>query len=276
MRSHLEFSPAAARALQGILFDLDDTVLDHGRLAPETLATFAALRDAGLRLVGVTGRPASWGQVLLRQWPVDAMVTENGALALWREGAHPRQLERLTQSERAVRRGELAGLARAIEARFVGLRLTDDSIGRYADASFDIRENVDVPDDVVAAATQFALEHGARVVRSSIHLHVCFEEDDKATGTLRLLQHAFGISRSEALRCFAFVGDSENDASCFAAFYHSFGVANLRGRPTVTPRYRASLPMSAGFRQIAAHVLSARGALPQTHGPLPQTHGAQS
>ena len=36
------------------------------------------------------------------------------------------------------------------------------------------------------------------------------------------------------------------------------GVANLRGRPTVMPKYRATLPMGQGFSQIAAHLIALR------------------
>jgi HAD superfamily hydrolase (TIGR01484 family) len=252
------FPVAAARGLRGVLFDLDDTVLDHGQLAVDTLASLYNLAAAGLTLVGVTGRPAAWGQVLLRQWPVHGMVTENGIVGLVHQGNRIQVIERLSAAERLERRAHLAQLVRDISAEFPDLQVTDDSLGRYADTSFDIAESTVVAQSTIDAATQFAQARGARVVRSSIHLHVCFDEDDKATGTLRFLQETLGISSSEALHTFAFIGDSENDAACFCAFSHTFGVANLRGRPTLTPRYLAKLPMGRGFSQIAAHILQQR------------------
>jgi HAD superfamily hydrolase (TIGR01484 family) len=258
MRLYSDFPAAAAQNLRGVLFDLDDTVLDHGRLAVDTLASLYALSEAGLTLVGVTGRPMSWGQVLLRQWPVHGMVTENGIVGLVRGDRGIEVVERLLPAERLERRARLAALVAEICAEFPELHTTDDSLGRYADISFDIAESTVVPQATIDAATAFAQARGARLVRSSIHLHVCFDEDDKATGTLRFLDRTLGVSHSEALQKFAFVGDSENDAACFNAFAHSFGVANLRGRPTLMPKYRATLPMGKGFSQIAAQLIALR------------------
>src|SRR5262249_59883715 len=70
-----------ARRLTGVVFDLDDTLLDHGELAEAAYRALFRLREAGLRLVACTGRPAGWGEVLARQWPIDAVVVENGAVA---------------------------------------------------------------------------------------------------------------------------------------------------------------------------------------------------
>ena len=45
------------------------------------------LHSAGLCLVAVTGRPSGWGELLVRQWPIDGCVTENGAVYLVRTKA---------------------------------------------------------------------------------------------------------------------------------------------------------------------------------------------
>jgi hydroxymethylpyrimidine pyrophosphatase-like HAD family hydrolase len=76
---------------------------------------------------------------------------------------------------------------------------------------------------------------------------------------VRLLGLTHGMDPTAATLRVAFVGDSENDASCFAAFHHSFAVANLAGRPSLLPRYRASLEKSAGFVEIANALLAGRG-----------------
>src|SRR6185436_5336830 len=79
-------SREAAR-LVGILFDLDDTLLDGGVLTEPAHAALWRLSRAGLRLVAVTGRPEGWGEVMARQWPIDAVVAENGQVALFRDGS---------------------------------------------------------------------------------------------------------------------------------------------------------------------------------------------
>jgi len=77
-----------ALRLSGLLFDLDDTLLDHGRLPETAYASLFRLRETGLELMCVTDRPAGWGEVLVRQWPIAAAVTENGAFAMVRPPGH--------------------------------------------------------------------------------------------------------------------------------------------------------------------------------------------
>lgn len=251
-------APADMQALLGVCFDLDDTLLDDGRLGVGALDALYRLHDAGLILLGATGRPAAWGQVLTRQWPVSGMVTENGIIALVKRGGRIELLDRLGDVERQARRERLAALVREMRSAFTELEPSDDVMGRVADYSFDIAESRVVAPEVVRAATDFALERGARVVQSSIQLHVSFDADDKASGTVRFLRLVHGIDSTAATVRFAFIGDSENDASCFAGFRHSFGVSNLRGRPSLWPRYRASEPKSAGFIEITDALLSLR------------------
>jgi len=105
------------------------------------------------------------------------------------------------------------------------------------------------------------LDAGARTSRSSVHLHATFDTDDKASGALRFLARELGQEPGAALSRFAFVGDSGNDAACFAAFRTTFGVANVAaavGRLSVPPRYVARAPMGEGFAEIAGTILRAR------------------
>ena len=111
---------------------------------------------------------------------------------------------------------------------------------------------------MVHAASELARERGARVVRSSIHLHVAYDGDDKASGVLRFLREQHGADATAARQRFAFIGDSENDAPCFGAFEHTFGVANLRGRPTVGPRWLTQAERGAGFAEAARALIAAR------------------
>ena len=259
MKPPSALSAAAAHGLRGVCFDLDDTLLDHGRLTVAALDALYRLHDAGLILIGATGRPASWGQVVARQWPVAGVVTENGIIALVRRGARVELFDRLGPDERRARNEQVRALVRELRETFPELEPSDDVSGRLADYSFDIAESHSVPEEVVRAAAELARERGARVVRSSIQLHVSFDADDKASGVVRLLAAEHGLDPTAATWQMAFIGDSENDAACFAAFHHSFGVANLAGRPSLLPRYRASAPRSAGFVEITNALLAARG-----------------
>ena len=68
--------------LIGVLTDIDDTLTTDGAITPDALQALAELRAAGLRVVPITGRPLGWSEPFARAWPVDAIVAENGAVAL--------------------------------------------------------------------------------------------------------------------------------------------------------------------------------------------------
>ena len=51
----------------------------EGRITAEAYSAMQRLRDAGLLVIPVTGRPAGWCDHIARMWPVDGVVGENGA-----------------------------------------------------------------------------------------------------------------------------------------------------------------------------------------------------
>ncbi|HKA90106.1 MAG TPA: HAD hydrolase family protein, partial [Haliangiales bacterium] len=64
--------------VRAVFTDLDGTLTTGGRILPSTYQALAALAVANVSVVVVTGRPAGWGDALLRLWPVAAVVAENG------------------------------------------------------------------------------------------------------------------------------------------------------------------------------------------------------
>jgi hydroxymethylpyrimidine pyrophosphatase-like HAD family hydrolase len=266
MRPLSQLDAVTARGLRGLLFDLDDTVLSHGTLTREAYGALWDLRDAGLRLVAVTGRPSGWGEVLVRQWPIDGAVTENGAVRIVREaragtGGGIAVLERCGEAERRSRRVRLAQIVERVREVVPEARLADDVSARRSDVTWDIGERVRLPADRTALIAQQIALAGARSTQSSVHIHATFDGDDKASGSIDLLSSLFGEDAGAARCRYAFVGDSGNDAACFAAFDTTFGVANVSAhlaRIAVVPRYVASLPMGTGFAEIARALLAAR------------------
>ncbi|HVY49665.1 MAG TPA: HAD hydrolase family protein [Minicystis sp.] len=247
------------------MFDLDDTVLDRGALRLEAYGALFALRAAGLRLVACTGRPSGWGEVVARQWPVDAVVVENGALAWLRDASGDavavRSTDVLDPEARAARRRPLLDLARAMLARHPEAALADDNGARVTDVTIDVGEHRRVPADVVREMRGEARAAGVVTHLSSVHLHLADAPDDKASAAVRLLASRFGEDPTRARRRYAFVGDSGNDAQAFAAFRTTFGVANVRAHLaalTVRPAYVAERPMGLGFVEIAEAIVQAR------------------
>ncbi|HEX7603416.1 MAG TPA: HAD-IIB family hydrolase [Polyangiaceae bacterium] len=262
MRSLSELTCDEARSLRGLLFDLDDTFLSHGLLTREAYGALWKLADAKLRLVAVTGRPSGWGEVVARQWPIDAAVTENGAIVAVREGRGIELLDPCGGDERRARRIRLARLVESVRGRVAEVRLSDDVDARRSDVTWDVGERIRLPEDRVALLLDEIAKAGARSTRSSVHVHATFDVEDKASGTLRLLAARFGEDVTAARAHYAFVGDSGNDRACFNAFQVTFGVANVKsslGGLGATPRYVAPSPMGMGFAEIAEAILAKRG-----------------
>lgn len=244
---------AIARGLVGLVFDLDDTVLDDGELGLEAYEALFAMRASGLGLVASTGRPAGWAEVVARQWPIDLAVAENGAVALAKGGA------RLFGAEED--RAPLLAFARQLVARFPAAALASDNAARLSDVTIDVGETRRVPREEIASMRALAREEGLRTTVSSVHLHLSRSGDDKASGTLRAIARRFGADATTARVRWAFIGDSGNDAAAFAAFRTTFGVANVRPHLpslTVPPSYVAEREKGAGFALVARKLVAAR------------------
>jgi len=258
MRPIQDLSHSEAQRLSGLLFDLDDTFLTEGQIVESAFSALYRLRESGLELYAVTGRPAGWGRLMAMQWPVDGVVTENGAVLFHRVGHRIQQLDRLDLVERQARTRKLELVKADLLAKFPELKPTDDAGFRVSDLTFDIGEHEQVSPERVNAMMNFIRDAGVQAIRSSVHLHLSDESDDKASGTLRLLQLLKQRDPTEARYAYAFIGDSENDAACFTAFHTTIGVQNLRGTLTQAPRYTTLGARAAGFTEAANQLLTAR------------------
>ena len=261
MRALSSLAPDEARRLRGLLFDLDDTLLSHGVLTRVAYDALWMLKDAGLALVAVTGRPSGWGEVLVRQWPIDGCVTENGAVHVVRTGRRVVRLDACDEATRRERTARLARLVARVREVVPEARLSDDAHARVSDVTWDVGELVTLPPDRIHLVVREIGLAGARATQSSVHLHATFDVDDKATGAVRFCAQQLGEDPGAAVVRFAFAGDSGNDAPCFAGFRTTFGVANVRAsvaRFSVTPRYVATREMGDGFAEIAAQIRASR------------------
>jgi HAD superfamily hydrolase (TIGR01484 family) len=256
-----QYLASDAKALVGIAFDLDDTVLTHGLLTAEALAAMHALSATGLPLVGVTGRPAAFGEFVTRQWGLNGCVAENGAIYIHSDAGRVLQQDTVSLTLRAQYRKQLRELEHAMKLLAPKVNLTDDMPGRVSDSTWDIGEFALVEDATVRHMDAAMRKAGARTTRSSVHLHATFDAADKASGLADFCQHHLGIDASIIQAKMAFIGDSGNDAPCFAGLQSTFGVANVckhRAQLTVLPKYVTKAEMGAGFAEFAHHILAAR------------------
>lgn len=249
MRPLAALDAARAARVEVLLFDLDDTLLTHGVLTRAAYAALWDLADAGVGLVAVTGRPAGWADVLARQWPVAGVIAENGAVAVGARAPASSPSPRPTEIVERVR------------ARFPHVAYADDNGARRTDVTLDVGEHATLDAETIEALRVGLAAEGLRTTVSSVHLHGTWSGDDKASGSLRFLREAFGLDAGAARARALFVGDSGNDAACFAAFPLAVGVANVRGwvrRLSVPPAFVTEGARGEGFVELARHLLAAR------------------
>lgn len=261
MRPLHEIAPTALVALEGLCFDVDDTVTTAGTLDPDAYAALFALRSAGLKLVAVTGRPLGFAEIIARTWPVDAAVGENGAGFVAREG---RVLTTGYWDALAVRNAQqtqLAHIKARVAAELPEVHFSSDAWARRCDLAFDVGEQVTLPAETIDRLLALIEEEGATASVSSIHAHAQLGDHDKARGVAHAAKALWDLDATRVQERFAFVGDSGNDAPAFAFFALTFGVANvvhhLHRLPT-PPRFVASAASGAGFAEIARTIVAAR------------------
>mgnify|MGYP002400609865 CR=1 FL=1 len=265
MKPLAEFPPEELRALRGVLADIDDTLTTHGRLHAVAYGALEALREAGLLVIPVTGRPAGWCDHIARMWPVDAVVGENGAFWFRHDAAAGRLVKRyvIGDAERRRRAEHLEAIAARVLAEVPGAAIASDQPYREADLAIDFRE--DVPPlgrEAVARIVAVMESEGLTAKVSSIHVNGWFGGYDKLSTTRRMLAEDFGVDAGAERERFVFAGDSPNDQPMFAWFPNAVGVANVREMAdlmTALPRYVTPSAGSAGFAELAKAILEARG-----------------
>jgi len=251
------------RDLVGVVFDIDDTLTDHGLLTDRAYQALCRLAQEGLTLVPVTGRPLGWCDVFARLWPVAVAVGENGGGWVARRDRTVEEGYWDTEDERRQQQAALEALARRAQESIAGLRLASDQRHRRVDLAFDVGEACHLSAAEIGALCDLIHAAGARSLVSSVHAHAFYGSHDKASGTVRALRDVLGRDLDAEKERWLFLGDSGNDAAAFAYFPLSVGVANVRPhlpRLHVPPAFVAEGERGAGFAEIAAHVLAARRA----------------
>jgi HAD superfamily hydrolase (TIGR01484 family) len=264
MQPLAEFPVEARHAVRGVLADIDDTLTTHGRLHAVAYTALERLRDAGLLVVPVTGRPAGWCDHIARMWPVDAVVGENGAFWFRHDARAGRLVKRyvIGDAERVSRTQRLDAIAARILAEVPGAGIASDQLYREADLAIDFCEDVPPLDrEAVARIVAIMQSEGLTATVSSIHVNGWFGGYDKLSTTRLALAEAFGIDVDRDRQHFVFAGDSPNDQPMFAFFPNAVGVANVRAMADLMqslPHYVTPSPGSAGFAELAEALLAAR------------------
>jgi HAD superfamily hydrolase (TIGR01484 family) len=258
------------RRITGVFTDIDDTLTTEGAITPDALQALADLKAAGLAVLPITGRHIGWCVPLMdggssAPWPADAMVAENGALALVpapsTASKHRRQLAKLYQQDaatRAAHQARMEQVAARVLAEVPGALRARDTGGRETDLAFDYNEYTQLPPEGVQQILAILQGAGMYTTVSSIHIHGCFDDFNKWRGARWIVRELYGRDLTQELDRWVFVGDSGNDQPMFQHFTHSVGVANIRrfeAQLQHKPRYITQGERGAGFAELAQALL---------------------
>jgi HAD superfamily hydrolase (TIGR01484 family) len=258
--------------ITGVFTDIDDTLTTDGEITPDALEALGELKAAGFKVVAITGRPVGWSEPFAASWPVDAIVAENGAVALLpqkvqhQKGLQPspvigKPLSKLYQQDAATRSANFARmqavLAR-IEREMPGVARATDSPGRETDIAIDHSEFVHLSDAQIAAVVALMKSEGMHATVSSIHINGWYGGHNKLEGARWIVRQLWQRDLDAEMERWVYVGDSTNDQLMFKTFANSVGVANIaRFVPQLAhlPRYVTRGERGAGFTEVVRALL---------------------
>ena len=245
--------------IHGVFTDIDDTLTTEGAITPEALDALAQLKTAGLHVIAITGRPVGWSVPFARSWPLDAIVAENGAVALIEGGT--RKIYQQDAATRAANYARLQAVAQQVLREVPGALLAQDSPGRETDIAIDHSEFTHLPPSRIEQAVQIMQREGLNATVSSIHINGWLGAHDKLAGARWITRELLGRDLDAELARWVYVGDSTNDQLMFGHLPQSVGVANIRrfeAQLTQAPRYITPSERGTGFAEVAQALLSMR------------------
>ena len=252
---------AALSGVIGVMTDIDDTLTSDGRLDPAAKDALDALHQAGVPVIAITGRPMGWSRPFALEWPLAAIVAENGAVALLREVDGLRVEYAQDEATRALNAQRLQAVAQRVLAEVPGTTLARDSAGRVTDIAIDHAEFAQLAPAQIHRVVNLMQAAGMNATVSSIHINGWYGEHSKLSGARWIVRRLYGRDLDAELQRWVYVGDSSNDQLMFGSFALSVGVANLlvfAAQLHTWPAYITVSERGAGFAEIAAAVIAAR------------------
>jgi len=262
MKSFEQFPAFLKKNIKYVLTDIDDTLTVDGRLPAPAFIAMERLKNAGIKVIPITGRPAGWCDHIARMWPVDGLVGENGAFYFRYDDSLKKMQRRYFKSEeqRIADRHRLEKLKAEILLKIPGCRVSVDQAYREADLAIDYCEDIErLPDHDIDKIVSLFENAGAHAKVSSIHVNGWFGDYDKLTMTAMMFEEVYGHRLGKMKDQIIFSGDSPNDVPMFAYFPNSVGVANVNqfeGKMDHYPAWVTKKEGGYGFAEMVKILLA--------------------
>lgn len=249
-----------ALKIKFILTDIDGTLTSPDeKISSETYSILWKLREAGFKIIPVTGRTAGWASVAIMDWPVEAIIAESGSVAYYLEnGSRKEFVHPSVPKDRYSAHEEIKKAAFSANPK---IKISIDQYSRFNDFALNYGEDdedrlsFEEAKEVLDAVKKI----GAAGNISSIHVNTWFGDYDKLPMSLLFLKEHYGIENPE--NCAIYFGDAANDEEMFGFFPISCGVANILKHADYMeklPAYITTLPGGEGFCEAAEILITAR------------------
>lgn len=239
------FSPEEKGRIECVISDVDDTITSGGRLLPEALAALYLIRKSGRRIILLTGGSAGWADVYARQWPVDGVIAESGALMISNEGGRI-----IYRTNPVIEEKRYMEQRNSFLSMLPSSSLSSDQYARIYDIAVD---KAKISDKERAFIIAEAERTGAFYSESSIHINIWFAPYDKWLGLQYFTENSFGISHEDLKQRSIYLGDGLNDQIIFREIPLSIGmnsVERMRNEFKCLPLYITDENGGLGFKKV--------------------------
>ncbi len=250
-----------------IATDIDGTLTNEdGHFSAELIRAFEVCLRASIRVLLVTGRPASWVQGMVEYLPVVGGIGENGGIYCPKQKEADMRLLMVDEatmppvSLAAIEAGRLGRLKvfERLKEKYPQLVPTGDCVTRLTDFTFPLGNlsHTDLADiETICSSAGYGFTY------SSIHGHIKHPDQHKASGILKTIRLVPELKAT--VEQVITVGDSRNDQEMFdhQLFPYSVGVANIaRHVPhmAILPQFVTIQPGVLGFCELVEQLLAAR------------------
>ncbi len=256
MKNFTDLKYEDIKYIKYILCDIDDTITQDGKLLDTAYSSLWHLYKAGYKIIPVTGRPAGWCDMIIRQWPVNAVIGENGAFVFYNEHGQIKTFTHPSVAEKEVRE-KLESVKQACLKGVPGCRVAKDQFSRIYDLAIDFNEDPPYLGFEAADKIKHICEDMGAVAKvSSIHVNTWFGNYNKVEMASlffnKILQEP-NISKTAM-----FFGDSPNDEPMFEFLPLTCAVANIKPfLPTLNhlPAYITEKCFGEGFSSAINYLI---------------------
>lgn len=239
--------------------DVDDTITSDGVLKVCALESLYRLKENNVKIILVSGGSAGQALTYISQWPIDAIITESGALAYYKEKNSIKTWINPSLDQKAYKENKHVLLTNKILENVKSSKLSLDNFTRLYDIAIDHSQTKPyISEDDIKKIVNIAKENNAFYAISSIHINIYFGKYNKNQAVKSFVPFYLNKSFEEINKESVYVGDSLNDEVLFKIFENSYGVKNIEktlSKFTYPPKTIVSKTGGEGFSLVVDSVL---------------------